>query len=335
MLVINLSTFQVSKTGHNNGMIKSMENLNPKLTIAIPTYNSRTYLPAVIDSLLNELAGIDSNLVEVLVSDNASTDGTIEYLVEKNLTKNFRLFQNSENLGFEAQIRKLTNLAKGEFLWILGSQDYLNKGGLSLILKKLQENGELTHCLLNFSIKHEDVNFQDESAQYIGISNKATTSVRNYFRFLGGPALAVSANLVRTSLMKDVQNINLLCKNWAHLEFIYCSIFLTKSKKEFHFIDKPVFTLFREVDGWWTTESVLEVYVELYELVSKRIPVPIIRWRQQYRKNGKILNGAIDNAVSTVELNINKELYVRILKTFRNFPTFWLFSYLHLRKSIR
>ena len=310
-----------------------MEKVPPKLTVAIPTYNSISYLPKVIESLLTELSDINPNLVEILISDNGSKDGTFDYLVKKNLPENFNLFQNSENLGFESQIRKLTNQARGEFLWTLGSQDYVNPGSLSLILERLNRHDGLTHCILNFSIEHEDSNFQNISHQYTNVPTKATKNIYSFFRFLGGPALALSGNLVKTSFLKEVQNSELICRNWAHLELIYLSIFQTKLRKEFHFINEPVFTLYREKNGWWTTNAVLEVYIELYKLLSNRISIPLIRWHQQYRKNGKFLNRAIENARFTVGLNISEELYKSIFQNFRNFPTFWIFTYLNLRNK--
>ena len=47
----------------------------PLLTIGIPTYNRAKFLRRLLEQLRTELAGLDGQ-VEVLVSDNASTDDT-------------------------------------------------------------------------------------------------------------------------------------------------------------------------------------------------------------------------------------------------------------------
>lgn len=73
-------------------------NLQPLVSICIPTYNRRAYLNQVLDAYIREnevLAG----KVEIVVSDNASTDGT-EGLVKDYQEKcpHIRYFRNAENI---------------------------------------------------------------------------------------------------------------------------------------------------------------------------------------------------------------------------------------------
>jgi len=50
-----------------------------KLTIAIPTYNGARYIREALDSIISQLDDIDEE-VEIVISDNASTDQTPEII---------------------------------------------------------------------------------------------------------------------------------------------------------------------------------------------------------------------------------------------------------------
>ena len=73
-----------------------------KLTVVIVSYNVKYYLAQCLESLFKGLEGIAS---EVVVVDNASTDGSVEF-VRAHFPK-VRIIANTENLGFA----KANNLA--------------------------------------------------------------------------------------------------------------------------------------------------------------------------------------------------------------------------------
>ena len=51
---------------------------SPLLSICIPTYNRRDFLETCLRSVVEELERHPDTSIEVVVSDNASTDGTRE-----------------------------------------------------------------------------------------------------------------------------------------------------------------------------------------------------------------------------------------------------------------
>jgi glycosyltransferase involved in cell wall biosynthesis len=310
-----------------------MSKISPLLTIAIPTFNSLQYVPRVIEGLVHEISNINSELVEVLISDNNSTDGTFEYLLNADLPQNFYISKNSSNFGFEFQIRKFINSAKGEFLWTLGSQDFLKPGGLKAILDKLAANPEITHLLLNFSIDHEDPKQSYIESQYNNIPIPLKRDIFNYFRYLGGPAMAMSANIAKTRLLQEASGSQSKFTNWVHLEFLLKSIFRRRNV-ELDFLSKPSFTLFRERDGWWNTSAMITVYIENYELISNFIPPGMTRFHQQYRKSGKFLNLAIDNALAN-GIEIDEKIQKSLFNAYRFSPYFWIYTYRKYWKTFR
>ena len=85
---------------------------NPRVTIGLPIYNGEQLLPQALESLLTQ----DFDDFEVVISDNASVDGTPE-LCAAYAAKDprIRYVRNERNLGSIPNFNKLVGLARGEY----------------------------------------------------------------------------------------------------------------------------------------------------------------------------------------------------------------------------
>ncbi|MFC0516273.1 glycosyltransferase family 2 protein [Mucilaginibacter angelicae] len=111
---------------------------NPLLTISIPTYNRSVFLDRALKQLSIQL--IDQDLpVEVVVSDNCSTDDT-ESVVKKHIDNGLKLryVRNPENKGMDFNIAQCYLLAKGQYVVAVGDDDFLLDGSLKLLTDFLQ-----------------------------------------------------------------------------------------------------------------------------------------------------------------------------------------------------
>jgi len=110
------------------------------VAICIPTYNRGRFLPHTLDSILGQIPTDMEELVQVVVSDNASDDGTQQFMTEL-VTRhpNVTYFRWSENQGADRNYLKVVELAQAEFCWFLGSDDRLAPGALSRVLDFLRE----------------------------------------------------------------------------------------------------------------------------------------------------------------------------------------------------
>ena len=64
------------------GLVLSMQNnIKPLLSICVPTYNREIYLQECLDSIISQ-DSFDEDTIEIIISDNASTDGT-QSLIKK------------------------------------------------------------------------------------------------------------------------------------------------------------------------------------------------------------------------------------------------------------
>ncbi|KAF0218715.1 MAG: hypothetical protein FD174_2498 [Geobacteraceae bacterium] len=91
----------------------------PLVSICIPTYNSARYLRETLESI----AAQTWPRVEVIISDNASSDATIAIANEYGAKYGFKVFVNDANIGAFNNWNRLIGLAQGEFVAIYHSDD--------------------------------------------------------------------------------------------------------------------------------------------------------------------------------------------------------------------
>lgn len=96
----------------------------PVATVAIPTRNGEAWLAIAIESVL---AQREAN-VELLILDNASTDGTPALVARYAGDTRLVYRRNPKDIGFAANVHLACREARGEALVIIGSDDRLEPG---------------------------------------------------------------------------------------------------------------------------------------------------------------------------------------------------------------
>lgn len=122
------------------------------LTIGIPTYNGSKFIGATLDSILSQIDSPYESQVEILVSNNASTDNTIEIVhhyqtVFPNLIS---CTTNSSNIGYDANVINIFEKASGRFVWVFGDDDTLKPGAILKVLSTISHYQNLGAILINF-----------------------------------------------------------------------------------------------------------------------------------------------------------------------------------------
>ncbi len=123
----------------------------PLLTIGIPTYNRAKFLRRLLEQLRAELAGLDGQ-VEVLVSDNASTDDTPQILKELAGSMPFlRMHHNKSNAGAVRNVLQVMGMGSGRYVILIGDDDGYTGGALKRLVDDLQAAGPIDAAILNFN----------------------------------------------------------------------------------------------------------------------------------------------------------------------------------------
>jgi glycosyltransferase involved in cell wall biosynthesis len=108
----------------------------PLLTIAIPTYNRSAFLRQLLDSLAEQVR--NDPRVELVVSDNASTDETASLIEERQrLGVRLTYLRNAQNLGPDANFLQCFESASGKYVWIIGDDDLVLPGAVEHVLEYL------------------------------------------------------------------------------------------------------------------------------------------------------------------------------------------------------
>lgn len=95
--------------------------MNPKVSIVIPSLNSIRYIEECLQSVLNQTL----QEIEILCVDANSTDGTLEYLKElESKDKRLKVIV-SDKKSYGYQMNLGIKAAKGEYLGIVESDDYI------------------------------------------------------------------------------------------------------------------------------------------------------------------------------------------------------------------
>lgn len=126
-----------------------------KITVIIPVYNQEELIIKAIESIPKRKD------IEIIVIDDKSTDNTLKILEQR---KDIRLFKNRTNKGVGYTVNKGYDKAKGEYIVLLGSDDYFYPEEFEKCIDELNETD-----LVYFDVKvnNEDIWELNEKSKYV------------------------------------------------------------------------------------------------------------------------------------------------------------------------
>lgn len=110
------------------------------ITIAVPTFNNAATIATTLDSCLNQACteGID---YEVLVVNNASTDGTADILADYLAQGKVRVVTNATTCSLFENHNVCLREAEGKYVLFCHSDDTLDSRAVSILARKLEQRG--------------------------------------------------------------------------------------------------------------------------------------------------------------------------------------------------
>lgn len=120
----------------------------PLLSIILPTYNRCQILNLTLKNIISEVEDLGGN-VEIVIGDNASPDKTAAVL-EAHVSNYSTMIRHESNIGAWNNITALTKIARGDWLLIIGDDDYLVPGALKKIVSKLQQSRNSDMICINY-----------------------------------------------------------------------------------------------------------------------------------------------------------------------------------------
>ncbi len=111
---------------------------NPKVAVVIVNWNKREH----VLHLLRSLKRIDYDNHEIIVVDNASTDGSVEAINQE--LPGIKLIVNSENLGgtggFNVGINQALEMGYYQYIWLLDNDAQVENNSLCELIEVMQKN---------------------------------------------------------------------------------------------------------------------------------------------------------------------------------------------------
>ena len=114
-----------------------------KLSLCIPTYNRAAFIGETLESILSQV----NESIEVVVVDGASTDNTAEVVASfQNRFANLLYHCGRQNMGVDRDMATAVDLARGEYCWLMSSDDLIKPGAISRMLEEIQSGADIYLC---------------------------------------------------------------------------------------------------------------------------------------------------------------------------------------------
>lgn len=115
-----------------------MENKAPDISVIVVTWNAKEYTLGCLASLRDKPGSPD---VEIIVVDNASSDGTAEAIAER--FPSVRLIRNAQNLGFAKANNQGLKVSRGRYVCLVNSDVVVPEDCLSRLLAYMDANPDI------------------------------------------------------------------------------------------------------------------------------------------------------------------------------------------------
>jgi len=222
---------------------------HPLLSIAIPVFNGA----GEISRTLRALGGLKDASVEVLISDNASEDGTVQEVETFTAGSliSMKIYKQQSNLGFRGNLKFLTSMANGDFIWFLGAGDSVSAYDVIKVLENIALNSETSNFVLRGEIAGQKV----PAISGIGSTNLDLEPFDD----------AVSCNIIKRTLVLELPEVG-TGNSWPHIE----AALLGHSRDCKVIRDDAIsIIIFPNKSGWWYQSPLAwQIYLDKVWLIA-------------------------------------------------------------------
>ena len=165
----------------------------PLVSVAIITYNQKEFLSECIESVLDQ----DYPNFEIIVADDASTDGTQDMLLEydKKYPSKFVLRLAETNQGITANSNQAHCACKGKYIAWMGGDDLMLPGKLSQQTSYMETHPDCAICYHDLEIFESPS--QKKTGLFSQIARPRSGSVKTLLRY--GCFIGACSAMIRSS----------------------------------------------------------------------------------------------------------------------------------------
>lgn len=113
-----------------------MSKIKFKFSVIIPVYNVESYVEKTINSIINQTIGFEKNIQIVLINDGSSDNSEEICLKYKKRYPNNIVYHKQKNSGVSVARNKGLELADGEIINFLDSDDYWSLDSFHIVYEQ-------------------------------------------------------------------------------------------------------------------------------------------------------------------------------------------------------
>lgn len=156
------------------------------VSIIIVNYNTKELTNDCIESVMCKTSGVN---YEIILVDNASIDGSIEFFKEN---KNIKLIASDVNLGFGKANNLGYSKSHGKYIFLLNSDTVLLNNAVKLFYDKMEECDERIACMGCF-LQDAEGNRVHSYAEIPTLQNLMVERIWGGFRWFGLKKMAMDS----------------------------------------------------------------------------------------------------------------------------------------------
>lgn len=286
----------------------------PLLTIGIPTYNGEKSIYNTFKSIKNAISNKNEGLIEVVVSDNASTDLTLKIVNNfKNETSlTIRYFCNDTNLGFDRNVDVIVKHALGKYVWLLSDDDTIAVNAIDIVIEQLSK-GDYALAVINF----------DNSIKIISKNIEIFQSGNSLFEEIKFKNGLISSNIVNRSIWLNLNMSRYFDTEWIHMGYAIEAAIIGKS-----LFFKKYFVTVSGSSRWGKEGSFIYTGLKLAGLMQnlKRLGYS----RKVQRLGDKVIKDGYYKFIPLAKaegLKLNSLLLKTLIKYYGTYFSFWCIDF--------
>ena len=144
---------------------------SPKVSIIIVNYNGKELLQKCLDSLLN----VKYDNFEIILVDNNSTDGTVEFITKNH--PSIILIKLDSNKGFAEPNNIAAKIAKGEYLLFLNNDTVVTPNFIFEMVKVMETDKKIAICQSLLLKPDGSVDSSGDFIDHLGVVYNSKTEI--------------------------------------------------------------------------------------------------------------------------------------------------------------
>ncbi|MBT9151159.1 MAG: Abequosyltransferase RfbV [candidate division WS2 bacterium] len=295
-----------------------------RLSIVIPTYNGSRYIREALDSVISQLEDIDEE-IEIVISDNASTDQTPEIIRDYQRKYPFiKYFRNEENVGADSNFDLAIRRSTGKYVWLFSDDDKLKGSAIRKVLEVLGKYPNIGLIWVNYGIYNEDFSVcRMERRDLKTMEDVYCSSADEFYTTTHILSTGCSTNIVKRSAWNNVGKDRFIGSGFIHVGVV--GSYLIKENNAYC-INYPYVMIRQPRISRWANKG--KVLINGINLAS------IIRGfaKQGYKEDtvNRLMDRARDGiwkvcfSAKLQNVNLDSSLLKAMIKNYGKYPSFWL-----------